>query len=350
MGSELIVRTSVVVARSFAGSVLVGFLLFVVLVAYAPDAVAFSPNNYGWNGMEAVASKYDLKFTNSLANLNQQNSILLIIQPLEPFSPSDALSVTSFVSNNGTVLIADSGGLSNSLLKQMGIGVTIESQYAVWDATYNWKNQNLPTSLVTPSASETYGFLSGVSGVAENNPAPLVLTAGSDAREIAISSPLSVEVSRSSISGGKGPPAPAVEGPFVMAAAQKIGNGVVIIVGDSQFLTNSVWNIADNMGLIGNLFSGKTVYVDTSHWQANSIASWKSEFNLWYSILSQYPWRYVFTLTFAGVGIGLLPVFGVAFPTKNPPREVKTVPQTRLNSAILERVRKDREKYGIQPS
>lgn len=342
-----------VVVRSVIGSMIIAILLFVILVSYAPDATPFSPNNYGWNGIQAVASSYPLSFTNSLGNLNtQQKAVLVIMQPVHPFSQADAQDVYNFALRGGTVVIADSSGVSNSLLQKAGIGITIQGQYMIQDATYNWKGQTLPTALVVPSALQISGFLAGVSGVAMDEPSPLSIQPGSGAQEVAITSPLSFETNRSSsavslpLIGGS--PKVIAKGSFAVAAVQRIGNGTILVVGDSQFFTNPIWNIADNRVLIGNLLSGSTVYVDTSHWQANTDAGVKAELSLVYSQLSQVPLRYLFALAFVGCAVAILPVFAGISTTARRKGATSELPRTTYNEAILERVRKDREKYGVQ--
>jgi hypothetical protein len=337
-------------ARSVLLSVVVAALLFVALVAYAPDATAFSPNNYGWNGLQTVASKYDLHFTASLAGLGAgQRTVLIVMQPVSPFTSADAQDVGSFLRQGGTVVVADNNGMSNSLLQGLGLGIAVQGQYAVLDSTYNWKENTLPTILVYPFAQKQFPFLSGVQGVAMNEPSPLFIRPDSGAEAIATSSPLSVETYRSSLSASAlllGSPKAVAQGSIVVAAIQHVGNGTVLVVGDSQFFTNPTFNVADNSVLIGNLFTNATVYVDTSHWPVNTIAGLKADLGQTYGQLSQYPVRYLLALAFLGLAIGLVPApQGEARPR----RKAAAKESTAFNPAVLERVRKDRERYGVEP-
>src|ERR1700726_299034 len=60
---------NLILSRSIVGSLVLSFLLFLLLIAYAPDSVAFSPNNYGWNGLQDVYSAYGMHPVNSEENL-----------------------------------------------------------------------------------------------------------------------------------------------------------------------------------------------------------------------------------------------------------------------------------------
>ena len=338
------------VARSVIFSVVVATLLFVALVAYAPDATTFSPNNYGWNGLQSVASQYDLHYVDSLAGLDAtHHDVLIVMQPASPFTSTDVQNVGTFLEKGGTVVVADSYGVSNSLLQGLRVGITIQGQYAALDSIYNWKDKTLPTALVYPSAQKQFGFLSGVEAVAMNEPSPLVIQPDSGAQALAVSSPLSVEVNRSSLSTAAlllGSPNTIAQGPFTVAAVQRVGSGTILVVGDSQFFTNPSLGIADNKVLIGNLFSNAAVFVDSSHWPSNTISGLKASLGHIHAQLSQYPTRYLVVLAFVGLAIGLVPTSqGEAAQRKKAVGKELTA----FNPALLERVRKDRERYGIEP-
>ncbi len=338
------------VARSVIFSVVVATLLFAALVEYAPDATAYSPNNYGWNGLQSVASQYDLHYVDSLAGLDAtHHDVLVVMQPAAPFTSTDAQNVGSFLQRGGTVVVADSYGVSNSLLQGLGVGIAIQGQYAALDSIYNWKDKTLPTALVYPSAQKQFGFLSGVEAIAMNEPSPLVIQPNSGAQAVAVSSPLSVDVNRSSLSAANlllGSPNAIAQGPFTVAAVQRVGNGTILVVGDSQFFTNPNLDIADNEVLISNLFSNATIYVDSSHWPANTISSLKASLGGIDAQLSQYPVRYLVVLAFVGLAVGLVPTSQGEATQR---RKAGGSELTAFNPAILERVRKDRERYGIEP-
>lgn len=282
--------------RAVAASAVIAALAFVLLVQYAPDSVAFSPNNYGWNGLQGVASAYGVGFVTTVAAL-PAGSVLVIAQPSMNFSRDYALAVRSFLSGGGTVLVADKSGVADSLLSQIGSAISVQSKYSVVDSTYNWRSKSVPTALVLSSAKSRFPFLANVTGIALNRPAPLAVSPGGE--ELAVTSQFSAAPG-----DGSG------QGPFAVMAAQKVGRGTLLVVGDSQFLLNSEWTIADNGVLIGNLFANAHVYFDASHWGVSSIAQLKSEFGEFYGFVSGVPMRYVATLFVVGAALALAPRSG----------------------------------------
>jgi hypothetical protein len=281
-------------SRGILAAVILAILTFVLLVQYAPDSVAFSPNNYGWNGLHEVSSAYNVNFTTSLSSLPNR-AVLAVLQPNVNFSSAGAKSVKNFLLGGGTVLVADKSGVANSLLVGIGAAIAIESQYSISDPVYNWKARTVPTALVLPSARSA--CLVNVSGIALNQPSPLAL-ANSEASPVAVTS----QFSETQV-GAKGP--------FVVMASEKFGKGSLIVIGDSQFLLNSEWTIADNKVLIGNLFANKSVLIDASHWMnsplTSSTAQMKAELRQIYATISAVPLRYVLVLLMVGVALVLVP-------------------------------------------
>ena len=300
-------------ARGILAAVLLAVLAFVLLVQYAPDSMAFSPNNYGWNGLQGVSSAYNVNFTTLLSSLPAKG-VLAILQPSVNFSSTDASSVKSFLMGGGTVLVADKSGVANSLLQGIGSGIVIQSQYSISDPVYNWKAKTVPTALVLPDVVAHASYLANVSGIALNQPSPLALT-NTAASQVAITSQFS-ETQYGS------------KGPFVVMASERIGAGTLIVVGDSQFLLNSEWTIANNKILIGNLFARTSVFIDASHWTssplASSTAQMKAELGQIYATISTVPLRYVFVLIVVGVALVLVP--------QTEDKESKTVLETPLIS------------------
>ena len=284
--------------RTLAAGVLLGVAAFLLLIQYAPDSVAFSPNNYGWNGLQQVASTYGVNFTTSFSSL-PSSAVLVIGQPSINFTDTDAAAVRSFLSGGGTVLVADKSGVANSLLLRLGSTITIQNGRTISDGTYNWKSKSVPTALVLPNAKSQFPFLRNASGIALNQPSPLLIS-GPQGVALAVTSEFSVT---SPVAGGVS----GARGPYVVMAAQKFGPGTLIVVGDSQFLLNSEWNIADNRALIGGLFMHKEVYVDASHWGVTSIAQTKSVLGEFYSFVSAYPMRYIATLFVVGLALAFVP-------------------------------------------
>jgi hypothetical protein len=290
------------VARALAAAVIFGLAIFGILVVYAPDSVALSPNNYGWNGIHEVSSAYAVNFTTSLSSV-PPGSVLVIMQPSANFSAQDIAAVRAHLEKGGTVLVADKSGFANSLLQGLGSGVTVESQDSIQDPIYNWKASTLPTALIQRGVAQGFPFAKNVSGIALNLPSPLLLQ-GRNSTAIAATSQLSYVADATSKTQ-------IVKGPFTVAAAERVGKGTLVVVSDSQFLLNSEWRIADNAAFIGNIFANSSVYIDASHWSSSpltsSTAQLKAEFGQAYAVISAIPMRYLVTLSFVVVALLLMP-------------------------------------------
>ncbi|MCL4540239.1 MAG: hypothetical protein M1378_11700, partial [Bacteroidetes bacterium] len=156
---------------------------------------------------------------------------------------------------------------------------------------------------------------------------------------------ISFETNRSSTNLLGGNPTPIAKGPFVVAAAEKIGKGTVVVIGSSAFFTNPVSRIADNSALVSDLLSNATACVDVSHWPVNTAGSLKALIASVYAGLLQYPLNYLLTLMFVGVSLVLLPAFsGVATSEE---RITEDKPETTYEERIMTRVRRDRKDTGL---
>lgn len=333
-----------VVFNSVIGSLVIAILVFILLISFAPDTNPYSLSNYGSNGLHSVGAQYSIHEISALSDAPISNrTVLLIVAPISNFSSTSAVFLKQFVQYGGTLVIADSYGFSNSLLSQMGLGVQIQNQVIV-DPTYNWQSENYPVALVNTGFSKNFPFIFNVSGIALTRPRPLLITsplvsviAVSSSQSVGVSSTQSLPINGSSISGQSGP--------FPLVAAETIGRGTVVVAGDSSFLTNSVWTGADNRVLINNLLSNSQVYLDTSHWPQNTATALNANFKLVYNQLSIVPFRYLFVLGSVGAAVLLTPMLTDPFYVRK--RAVES-PVSTLNNETLNRVRRDREKYGIQ--
>ena len=336
------------IIKSIAGSAIIATLLFIILLTYAPTSTAFATNNYGWNGLHDVAQTYSISSINSFSYpaSERNGTVLLIVAPTQNFTQSEASRALDYVKGGGVLVVADSFGYSNTLLAGMGVNIRIEQNYVVNDPLYNWKAQSLPIAFI---ASAQYPFLANVRGLALDQPSPLLVTTTA-ARVAAVSSSRSFTLNRSE--QGAFPlfqaanAKPIASGPFPMVAVEQMGAGEIVVIGDSSFFTNSVWKSANNNVLINNLLSNSTVYLDTSHWQVNTGDYIKAEFLYLYTAFSGFPLRYILAAAFVLVAVALLPVITVAAYT--PKRRWQPRNKSAYNEQILDRIRRDRERYGFE--
>jgi hypothetical protein len=134
-----------------------------------------------------------------------------------------------------------------------------------------------------------------------------------------------------------------------VVVGEKIGNGSLVVFGDSQLFTNSVLTHADNRVLAANLMNDSTVYLDTTHWQPNTDESIRAVFGSTYGLFSGVPFRYVLVAVFVAAAIFILSGFiELRRESGEKPMELLTTHRT-FNKEALERVEKDKERHGIRP-
>lgn len=327
-----------ILLNSIVVSFIIAIILFLALVSFAPDSSPYSTNNYGWNGLQELNSKYQLQEVNSLSSIqNRKGSIMLEMAPTTSFSNSSIELAKIFVQNGGTLVVADSTTLSNSLLQGLGLHIQIVGNI-VEDPVYNWQSETQPTAPISSFGNQGHSLLSGVVALAFTFPSSLTISSPLYANAIALSSPNSFAKTSSGSRAGSGP--------FPLIASENLGAGRVIVIGDSNFFINSVWTHANNQVFVNNLLANSTVYLDTSQWPSNSQASVRSSLLSAYAYLSSVPYRYVVAALFIGASIIIVQAMTASNISS---KKTKTIIQTRassFNKDIIERVRRDREKFG----
>ncbi len=358
--------------RSILGSIVIGFIIFLVVGAYAPDSSAFSPNNYGWNGLHTIYTTYSFQPVNSLGDIKlppvtfQNRTVLLILQPATNFSNSDVLAVKSFLTAGGTVMVADNYGYSNFLLKQLKAGVQISKNLVVVDPLYNWKSPVLSVGAVPRSLSVSSRILTHVSGIAMDEASPLKISGHPTLTAFAFSSQVSFATTRTlvqsnplsaltTINIGKLPRNET--GSLPLMTTQRIANGTLIVSGDPNLFMNELLGVADNARFASNLFGNSTVYLDTSHWAPDTSVGFKSELSGIYSELSQFPINYLATIGIVEAGVLTTPMYSDAreagrrrgkMTRREETNAGEQLDREEFDQEMLDRVRKDRGKYGVR--
>jgi hypothetical protein len=357
--------------RSILGSIVIGFIIFLVVGAYAPDSSAFSPNNYGWNGLHTIYTTYSFKPVNSLSDIKlppttfQNRTVLLIIQPATNFSSSDVLALKSFFRAGGTVMVADNYGYSNFLLEQLKAGVQISKNLVVVDPLYNWKSPVLSVGAVPHSLSVSNRILSHVAGIAMDEASPLKITGYPGLVTFAFSSQVSFATTRSKVQSN---PLSALStinigklprnetGSLPLMTTQRIANGTLIVSGDPDLFMNELLGEGDNARFASNLLNDSTVYLDTSNWAADTSVGFKSELSGLYSELSQPPINYLATVGIVEAAVLIAPLYSDAREagrrrgklTWQDESNADEADREEFDQEMLDRVRKDREKYGVR--
>jgi hypothetical protein len=134
-----------------------------------------------------------------------------------------------------------------------------------------------------------------------------------------------------------------------VVVAEKIGDGSIIVIGDSQLFTNSVWALADNRILAANLMTNSTVYLDTSHWQPNTDQGVRAALDIVSSWFSSYPLRYVTVIVFVAAAIFIVTGFSELNGKEEGEPKKSLITHITFNKEAIERVEKERRKHGVKP-
>ncbi|MEM3684029.1 MAG: DUF4350 domain-containing protein [Conexivisphaerales archaeon] len=249
----------------------IGLVFSLVIVAFYPSNNDYSLQNPYWNGMSDLKNLIHPIMVANDANLSllyaaqpPGNFILLELGPTLPYSQQDIKAISSFVSQGGSLVIADDFGSGNQLLQGLNLNIRFAG-ILLLDPVFNVKVEQLP--LITSIN------IKGIRSIAFNYATYLNFSAPGalnySANILAYSSSFSFADLRQTGSYAAGD----ISGPLPVIATVNYSAGRIIVISDSSLFLNSMLNQADNLALLNALISGKKPLIDTSHW----IYSYQSE-------------------------------------------------------------------------
>lgn len=275
MRAEL--RRGYVAAAAITVSVV---LLMLCAVGYAISSTAdFSIFNSGWNGTSKLAKStyesgkllptFELQYTGSdltiavlgldRLRLDPHAGALVIIGPNLPFSENEGDIVREFVTNGGTLLLADDFGTGDSLLAAMGASSRFSNKL-VMDLAFDKRPE---FSICFDFENDT--ITRNVTAVLLNYPSS-VIPGKTNSETIAwtsIASWLDSDGDHQYTAGESW-------GPFPLIVRERMGEGQIILVADPSLLINGMRDKLDNAVLSVNLIMEISrlrteIYFDESH-------------------------------------------------------------------------------------
>lgn len=182
---------------------------------------------------------------------NPSESAFFIIQPGLPFSPQEEISIESFVSSGGLLIIAANNGTANQLLSSIGSAVYL-SNLTIVDAAFNYGQVAIPIVTNISSTDVPLG-----DSLVLDRPVLINFTS-TNANAISYSSNFSYlgNVKHSSVSG-----------PFPVVAMQKIGAGELLLISSPGPLLNSFFDVFGDHVFFSNLVGSRISYIDVAHWK-----------------------------------------------------------------------------------
>jgi hypothetical protein len=243
-------------------------IILAITVWFFPSNEDFRADNPFWNGLKDVSSSYPTKPLESLSALPtfSQRSTLIVIPYLD-LAPAELEEVKHFVTQGGTLVLADDYGFGNRILEYMGLKARF-SGGVLLDPLFCYKNKWLPRiSRLSPSS-----ITSDTKSLILNHATSLTDVDASDV--LALSSSFSFLDRNDNQVWDEGEP----NGPLPVIAQYDQGSGNIILVSDPSLFINSMEEIESNRTLIQNLanINPGQLFIDQSHLPTSNLDQTKS--------------------------------------------------------------------------
>ncbi|MBC7121082.1 MAG: DUF4350 domain-containing protein [Candidatus Methanosuratus sp.] len=276
--------------RSVAAGALAALVLVVAIIFAVPSVDDFSLENPYWNGMSMAASELGIAKAGGSTTPDPEETLLLIVGPDLPFTPSRIAEIRSYLESGGVVVLMDDFGEGNSLLDGLGVGARINGSLLL-DPLFMYRSQYYPRAF---SAGD-----SGVGEVTLDYASVVEVEEWAGAKVLLESSAFSyLDLDSDGIHGASEP-----VGPFPVAAEISYGRGRLVIVSDSSLLINSVYSLGEfNSAFIREIAGARSLYADYGNNAQSTYASLRSGLISSVDALGEYPeLRYL--LAVAGVWV-----------------------------------------------
>lgn len=244
--------------RKFLVSLAIVIVLILAVVIWViPSDEDFRVENTFWNGSSRLSASQVVTPLETLADLPEvTEGATLILIPYIQLTPSELGEVIRFVSEGGTLVLADDYGYGNEVLSNLGIEARFSGR-ALLDPLFNYKNEQLPRvfNFVPDSVTD------GVNSLVLNH--ATCLTDVEAGEVLAMSSSFSFLDLNDNCQWDEDEPA----GAMPVISGHSMGSGRVILVSDPSIFINGMDALDDNYGVIENIvsISSSGLYLDQSH-------------------------------------------------------------------------------------
>ncbi len=236
-------------------TIVVGITL-VIAVWFFPSNEDFRTENPFWNGIKDISSTTPILPLESLSELPKlpPGSALILIPYLD-FTSTELEELNRFVTQGGSLILADDYGCGNQILEYLGLRARFSGQ-TLLDPLFNHRNQWFPRVSRLSSNSIT----NGVDNLILNHATCLIKVETSDT--IALSSPFSFLDSNGNQAWDEYEPT----GPLPVISQHKLDSGQVILISDPSIIINSMNQIESNDTLLQNIAAVTSgLFIDQSH-------------------------------------------------------------------------------------
>lgn len=237
------------------------------VVAASTSQSAFGAYNPAWDGAtdlrdlanEAGAEPQIALNTTSYAEADPSGTIAVILSPDEPYTPSERTSVTSFVEEGGTLVIAeDYGRHTTSLLQALGLETSVDGA-PLRDEQEYYRSPAFPLATNVSDSTET----EGVDQLTLNHGTSLETNRSANGTTVFVSSSEFAYLDQNG-NGSLDESEALASRPVVVR--ETVGSGSVYVVSDPSIFINAMLERPGNAQFARNLFGAhERVVLDYSH-------------------------------------------------------------------------------------
>jgi len=255
--------------RRFLVILTIALVLIVTIVAwFFPSNEDFRTENSFWNGTKDISSISSASPLASLSELpSSPQGATLILIPYLNFTTAELGELNSFVTQGGTLVLADDYGFGNQILEYLGLRTRFSGQ-TLLDPLFNYKNKWFPRIYHLTSSPIT----SNTESLVLNHATCLTGVETDDV--LALSSSFSFLDLNDNQVWDKDEPT----GPLPVISRHSLGSGQLILVSDPSIFINSMETIESNFNLVQNLAAITTsnLFIDQSHLPPSNLNQTKN--------------------------------------------------------------------------
>jgi len=243
-------------------------IILLMVVWFFPSNEDFRTENPFWNGTKDISSIIPALPLTSLSGLpsSPQGSTLILIPYLD-FTPAELEELNSFVTQGGTLVLADDYGYGNQILEYLGLKARFSGRVLL-DPLSCYKNKWFPRiSHLTPSSVTI-----NTESLILNHATCLVNVEKDDV--LALSSSFSfLDLNDNQVWDEDEP-----TGPLPVISCHSLGSGQLILISDPSIFINSMETIESNYDFIQNIAAITTskLLIDQSHLPPSNLHQTKN--------------------------------------------------------------------------
>ncbi|WP_435156593.1 DUF4350 domain-containing protein [Haladaptatus sp. DFWS20] len=244
-------------------AVFTAIVLGAVLVAASTSSATFGAYNAAWDGTselrtvaeEAGAEPEIGHNTSAYSRVTPNETVAVILSPERNYTAAEHDRLRRFVERGGTLLVADDyGSRTDPMLAALGIDARLDGR-PLRDTRYQYRSPAMPVARNVSNQS----LVTNVSGLTFNH--GTAVTPGNATVLVATSEYAYLDTNRNQRLDEN-----ESIGSSAVATVERVGNGRVVVVGDSSIVINTMLERPGNRAFVRGIFDGKrTVLLDYSH-------------------------------------------------------------------------------------